>query len=263
MLAAFPSRSKRLRLLCACSLAMLPLSFSGAQSLPAKPPVVTMVYADYKPYSWKQDGVAQGLEIDILQEVLGKRMGLPLQHQILPWERAQQHVETGLADAFVATPSARRNGIAEASREAVTSWDVALYWRKGDPQMQKVSQLSDLKGLRIGSLRGNNWVQSNFQGMQVHYVGSMESLPTMLLLNRIDVIPDNPLVMRALLKQGHFQDRIEEQSLPTLSKPMYLFVGLQSPLRARLGEFDSILRQMKQDGSLQKIYAKYYGDVVR
>jgi polar amino acid transport system substrate-binding protein len=216
-----------------------------------------LTYTHYPPYSREENGAAVGLEIDLLNELLGKRMGYTLQHRVLPWERAQQMVKNGEADAFVATRNPERAAYADASSEALTYWDVALYFRKGDTRITHIQSLQDLAGLQIGSLNGNGWSKKNLVGMQVQYVNKMALLPKMLVLGRIDVIPDSPYVMRGLLKQEADAAKIDEILPGFLRESMHVYVGKHSPLRRQLPELDAALKQMKQDGSWQRMHERY------
>lgn len=220
---------------------------------------VTITYTDYKPYSFEAEGKPVGLEIDLLNEALGKRMGLTLKHKIFPWERAQQMVKAGAADAYIATLTEERASYATASREAVTFWELALYYRKGDTRFNHIKSVQALAPFKMGSLNGNGWVKKNLQGMQIEYVNKMTLLPNMLLAGRIDVIPDNRLVMRDLLSTSEAKAQIDEHLLDFTRYGMHLIIGKTSPLHARLAEIDGVLSQMKKDGTWQRIHDKYMG----
>ena len=222
---------------------------------------ITITYADYKPYSFEAAGQAQGLEIELLNEALGKRMGLTLIHKILPWERAQQMVQVGAADAFIATLTPERAKYAAASREPLTFWELSLYFRKGDRRFNNIKTLADLAPFKIGSLQGNGWVKKNLSGMNIEYVNKMPLLPKMLQLGRIDVIPDNRLVMQDLLSANEAAAQIEERPLDFTRNSMHLQVAKTSALHARLTEFDSVLLEMKKDGSWQRIHDRYKGKI--
>jgi polar amino acid transport system substrate-binding protein len=226
----------------------------GAEQTPLK-----LVYADYKPYSWEEQGEVVGLEIEILNEAIGKRMGAQLSHRVLPWARAQLEVELGHADAYVATLSAPRLKYADVSAEALTHWQMALYFKRDDPRFAGIIEVSDLVPFNIGSMIGNAVTKTHFSGMNVSYVRNMELLPEMLMKGRIDVIPDSPLVMRRFLKEERYKDKIAELPMPALNKPLFLYVGKSSKFRHRLGEFNAILLQMQKDGSLQRIHDRYLG----
>jgi polar amino acid transport system substrate-binding protein len=216
-----------------------------------------ITYTHYPPYSSEQNGAALGLEIDLLNEALGKRMGYTLQHKVLPWERAQQLVKNGEADAFVATRNPERAAYTDTASEVLTWWNVALYFRKGDARFAQIHSIQDLAGMQIGSLNGNGWARKNLVGMQVQYVNKMSLLPKMLVLGRIDVIPDSPYVMRSLLRQEPGAANIEEALPGFLREGMYLHVGKHAELRRQLPQLDTVLRKMKQDGSWQRIHDQY------
>lgn len=236
-----------------CAL-LLGWALPGSASLAAE---LTLTYTHYPPYSREENGAAVGLEIDLLNELLAKRLGHTVQHRVLPWERAQHMVKNGEADGFVATRNPERASYADASSEALTYWDVALYFRKGDTRLAQVQSLHDLAGLQIGSLNGNGWSKKNLVGMQVQYVNKMALLPKMLVLGRIDVIPDSPYVMRGLLKQEQEANKIDEILPGFLRESMHLYVGKHSGLRRQLPEIDATLKKMKQDGSWQRIHDRY------
>jgi polar amino acid transport system substrate-binding protein len=216
-----------------------------------------IVYTDYRPYSWEEGGRVLGLEVDLLEEALHKRLGIKLEHKVLPWERAQQQVRSGLADAFVASPSPARLVYAVASREPVSYWDLSLFFRKGDRRLAGIKSLEELAPLRIGTLLGNAWVKDKLGNLQVQYLATMEQLPPTLLAGRFDVIPDNPYVIHHLLKQGGYAAEIGETSLSGHRTEMLLYIGKESAFASRLEALDQALQSMRADGTWQHIHAQY------
>lgn len=231
--------------------------WAGWQACAAESGELIITYTDYQPYSWEVAGKAQGLEVDLLNEALGKRMGYTLKHKVLPWERAQQLVRNNDADAFVATINAERANYTDVGSEPLTFWEISLYFRKGDARFEQIKSLQELAAFQIGSLKGNGWAKKNLAGMKVEYVNKMALLPKMLLLGRIDVIPDNPYVMRNLLLNEAGAGKIDEVTPGFLREGMFLMAGKHSPLNPRLKELDGVLQQMKLDGSWQRIHDQY------
>lgn len=237
----------------------LGLLLAARPALAAGPAVMTLVYADYAPYSWEEEGRATGLEVEVLEEALGHRLGLTLVHKVLPWKRAQQAVREGQADAFVATRNAERASYADAGNEPVTFWAVSLFYRKGDPRLAGVHSVEELPpALRVGSMIGNGWVAAHLQGREVQYVSGMALLPGMLAAGHIDVVPDNPFVMHHLLRGREEAAQIGETQLPQYSEPMVLHIGRHSAFRDRLAAADEALRRMRADGTLQRLRARYH-----
>lgn len=229
--------------------------FAGQAVAVAKPFV--LVYADYKPFSYVSEGGVKGLEIEILTEVLEKRLKLSIEHRILPWSRAQQYVRDGVADAFVATTNAERGGYAMRGKEVVTYWDVSLYVRQGDARFAKVRTLEDAKPFEFGAVMGNGWVKSMFPDARIQFVDREELLPRMLLAGRFDLIPENPLVMAQLLAGDPAVGHVAEIPMPQVHQAMYLHVYPRSDLAAWLPRIDEVLAAMRADGSLQRIEARY------
>ncbi len=184
---------------------------------------------------------------------------MKLAHQILPWERAQQLVSTGHADGFVAVPTQQRATYSVSAGEAVAWWDLLLYVRKDDHRFDQISKVADLGGLKIGAVTGNGWVKNNLAEMDVLYVKHHDLLLNLLLKGRIDVIPENPGVMQQVIERAGAGGQIALVNLPVLRQPMLLHVHPQSPLRARLAEFEATLRAMRRDGTMGKILARYPG----
>ncbi|WP_338844468.1 transporter substrate-binding domain-containing protein [Massilia sp. W12] len=220
---------------------------------------IILNYTEYAPYSMEVNGQAQGLEIEVLQEALGRRMGLQLTHKILPWERAQQLVRAGLADGFVAVPTAERASYSIAASEPVAWWDILLYVRKQDARFDTVRDISALRPYKIGAVTGNSWVKSNLGGMDVLYLKHQDLLLNLLHKQRIDVIPENPGVMQQVIERLGLSGHITTVALPGMRQPMLLHIHPDSPLRARLAEFEETLRAMRKDGAMKKILARYPG----
>ena len=226
-----------------------PAAFAGT--------TMSIVYADYQPYSWSENGRARGLEIDVLDEALGKRMGIALNHTILPWSRAQLSVKSGTADAFVATSNKTRSEFAIHGNVPVAYWELSLFVRAGDHRFANVKALADLAPFKIGSLIGNGWIMENLPGMDVHYVERMDLLPKMLTANHIDVVADNSYVMHYALMMSGEADKVEELPLSLSTSPMYLYIGKNSAFASIRQKFDQTIIQMRNDGTLMQIYNRY------
>ncbi len=68
-----------------------------------------MTYAmEAPPFCWEENGVAKGILVDIVNQVLNKRMGIKVNHIMYPWFRAQKMVNDGEADAFLTFPAPHR-----------------------------------------------------------------------------------------------------------------------------------------------------------
>ena len=219
-----------------------------------------VVLADYKPYSWlDKEGNVKGIEIDILNEAIGKRLNIPIKIYILPWKRAQNYVKDGQADAFIAVSTKQRASYTKRNEEKFLYWGVSLFSNKTNfhfESLKEVQKVASLKPFLLGSMIGNGWSEKNLANMNVHWVNSMNQLLMILEKNRIDALADSPLVIKYHLKDVYFKNTIIELKR-FLELPMYLSVSKKSPFLWILPKFDETIKTMKEDGTLDKILNKY------
>lgn len=220
--------------------------------------VLRLAYAqDYPPYSTLVNGKPSGIEIDIANEIFARRFGFTVQHEILPWARAQLMVENGSADALFATPTHQRLVYAGASKEAVVRWSVSMYVRKGDHRLDSVRSVAQLAPFKIAVRHGNSWAMNKLTGLQVEYVPNQIALPRMLIANRFDVVLEDSYVMMHLLKNDGSDTHITELPHELDSADIHLLLSLKSAQQDLLARFDQEIRQMRKDGSLANLIAKY------
>lgn len=218
-----------------------------------------IVYADYPPYSYQQNGRVQGLEVDILTEVLERRMGIAVKHEVLPWSRAQLLVEQGVADAFVAVKTEPRARYAVAGNVPVAYWGVSTFFLSGRVfDFDSVnSPLVLMKEYRVGALLGNGWVKQNMNQHQIHYSSNFASLINMLLQGRLDFLPENRYVMRYFLKNMDVTVQIAEHPISDTDLGMYLHIGRKSAYLPLLEEIDEVLFRLTSKGVLDEITGRY------
>ncbi len=231
---------------------------------------MTLVYAQgYIPYSWKGDnGKVQGLEIDFVNEIIGKRMGIKVKHDIYPWARSQSMVKAGRADAFVTIPNDRRRQYTQVSNTPFFETKFLLYTGMSNPKkyaLMRIKSLSELikrNDLIHGQIVGGGWHAIHLKGAkQVHEVLNSIQILKMLDRNRVDVyIEQAPLISYEIKKIG-FQDKILEINNVMDNVNWNLCIGKDSPYVKILPELNKLMASMKKDGSLAKlreqIFRKY------
>ncbi len=226
----------------------------------ADTPVMTIAYAEYQPYSFAENGQAQGIEVDILSEALSSRMNIALKHSILPWKRVQKYVKNGEIDAYVAIATPERLSYADASQEAVTYGSVSAFLHVNDIRLNGTETLTlrDLKPYRLGVVAGSGWAKRNLTNHFIQPAYSTSALAEMLKLKRIDIIVENPYIFNYHLKQ-FADDEFNVKEIPIANQKLslVLFINKSSPFAKILPEFDATLREMLTDGTLEKINANY------
>lgn len=250
-----PTTPLRRRLLLSSTLAALPTLGRG-QASTLQRPLRIAYYDDFAPFSALREGRMVGIFVDIMNELLARRLGLALRHEGYPWARAQQLVRQGEADAFITVPTPERLVYAVAGREWVTQGRMSMFVRADSPLRQRLRQLrglDELDGLSLGSYRGNGWVQAKFAGREVHYSPSREHALKMLVAGRFELLIDSANATQAALRAAGLEREVVELPPVLESSETRLMLARASPFVARLPVIDTELRRMKRDGTLARL----------
>ncbi len=248
-----------------CLLGCLIFSFPSF----AKAETMTIQYAqDFEPFSWLDDGRVQGILVDFLDEILGKRMGISLKHEVGPWARSQLMVRNGERDAFFTIPTAQRRQYTEISALPLFSSDFVLYTGANNPNIEilrSITKLADFlryyELIHI-SIRGSGWHNAYLKKIKYHnHVDDSKDILTLLKEHRADVYIEQESLVRYQMNRLGMKDFIVEIPNVMDSTDWSLCVGKKSAFVSIMPAFNALLEQMTTDGSLEKlreeIFSKY------
>jgi polar amino acid transport system substrate-binding protein len=220
-----------------------------------------IVYSEqFQPFSWNESGVIKGILVDVLDEALSRRMGLEVVHEGYPWERAQEMVKHGQADAFATIATPQRLEYARASAHPLVTITFTLFTGADNPNLDRLRAargLDDLKDFTFGANSGSGWSQKNLAGYQVKWLPKRENVLKMLVVNRVDAFIDVSQSVRFNLKKLGLTDSIVELPHVYEQSDFKLFIGNKSSLQRILPAFDAVMEEMQRDGTLQRIYETY------
>jgi len=139
-----------------------------------------------------------------------------------------------------------------------------FFIRKGDKDKIKYNTLADLKGLVVGATQDWSYTPEFWNaGLELSILTNNSLQMKKLLKKHIDVVPLNTVVALFEAKQkGYFND-IAYLPKPLKTKPYYNAFVRKSTypnIDSLIQQYDKIIKRMKADGSLQKIYKKYLGE---
>lgn len=217
-------------------------------------------FNDFPPYSWAENGRMRGILVDVLQEALGGRMGLWVKHEGYPWQRAQEMVRNGLADAFTTVVTPQRLEYSKAGKATVVNVTFTLFTGRSNPRLSELmaaKSLEELKGFRFGAYLGSGWSQKNLTDHDVTWVSGMGNVLRMLTQNRVDAFIDVSRAVEFEIRKLGLQDQIEQSPHVYDSSEFKLFIGDRSSLGGILPAFDKVMDEMARDGSLERILAAY------
>ncbi|MCD4681675.1 MAG: transporter substrate-binding domain-containing protein [Bacteroidales bacterium] len=225
-----------------------------------KEPMKLVYFDSAVPYSWKDNGEMKGILVDILDNAINKRMGIPVIHKGYPWARVQWLVKAGKADAFFTVPTLKRIAYTEISKETIFSIDTRLFVKAKNLKLEKlkaVKTISDLRHFKIGSYLGSGSLKTTLKDMDVIVANNVELALKMLIMGRFDVFMAGTHSSLAILEKYGYKDEIVVLPNVLISKPFHLCIGKNSLFVGILSEFDTTIREMKEDGTLEKIFDKY------
>lgn len=113
------------------------------------------VTEDYPPYVYQDNGVAKGLDVEILNAIKTKA-GIDIKIEFYPWNRAMAMAQDGSADAiFSLFKTSEREGFIHYPSTALYDNRTVLFASKD--YIGDVKSLADLKGQTVGIVQGNSY----------------------------------------------------------------------------------------------------------
>lgn len=226
----------------------------------AAEPMRFVYYDNYRPRSWDDNGTMRGMLVDIVDEALGKRLGIPVTHTGYPWKRAQLRVKDGTADAFLTMPTQERRTYTLIGKEPVIEFALHVVTQKNNPkvrEMELITSIEELKAYSVADYLGNGWAERNLKEVDVQWLPEIGKIFPFLLAHRADIIVASKRTVYEMKRLGYDSElRILPTKLSSVS--FHVCVGKNSPYKDRLSDFDRILKEMHQDGTIDRIEESYY-----
>lgn len=228
------------------------------------------VYAQgYLPFSWSdENGNAQGAEVDFINEILTKRMGIKVKHHIYPWARAQSLVKKGSADVFVTIPNFKRRQYTQVSEIPLFSSNFLIHVGRTNPKIPRLKKITTLAQLLTqediihGHIVGAGWHKLNLKPARlVQKATNSLQILEMLDRNRIDVYIEQAPLIRYQMKKLGFEGRVVGLPQVMDETQWHICLGKKSNYLKIMPELNKLLKKMKEDGSLvelqKKIFSQY------
>ncbi len=213
------------------------------------------------------DGVTKGLDVDVLEHILG-RLEVPYRIRLESSSaRLESNWRQGKLYDMVFTYSFKeeRTPYLLYAREAHIYNNWHFFVLRENLSRFRYDNLDDLKGLRVGATQGFSYTKEFWAAVEAglwhtDLVTQNELQMRKLLHGRIDIVPLPAMVTLYSARQEGYAERITYLPRPLKSDAYYnTFVKASDypglPELAR--RYDEQLRLMKEDGSLLAIYRKY------
>ncbi|GAK52482.1 amino acid ABC transporter substrate-binding protein, PAAT family [Candidatus Moduliflexus flocculans] len=220
------------------------------------------VTSGYKPYAWQEDGEDKGIYFEILREALTKRMGIAFTVETLPWKRCQEYVKSGEVDAIATVSTPERLDYSEASEEPLSRPSVVLFTRVDHPKLEEIKKIQtfeDLKAWRVLDYLGDSWGENNLEkrGISVDWTPQISMVFKKLEADRGDIFIGLREPMLLQIKETGLQNMIIDLPIVFDHSEMRLLISKKSAYLSILPKFDEVMRQMREDGTLQTLFERY------
>lgn len=241
----------------AFSLANIALATACPRVWAGDAPLKVVYFQDFSPYSSGKGAAVTGGYVDIMNEVWGKRLGLPLTHEGYPWARAQELVKHGDADAFISLVNDERKVYMEAGKFPLYRIYANFWTRANHPDLAKLiamKEISDAKPYTISEHIGSSLLKTVMEGLKVEPVGNTKQALLMVKVGRSDLVMTNELTVAKFLADENLPaDTFVRLTPATPSLVFVLQIRKTSPLMRYLDAFDKAAQAAKAEGVLDKL----------
>ena len=139
--------------------------FLATTNLFAQEVVKVSYNSAWAPFSSGTGEAVDGILPDLMQTILGEKMGLTVSHRGYPWKRAQKLVKHGDLDVLITVPTESRLQYTRSSNYVVYQFEMRVIVRKGSQAEQLLTNQPDvetLRGLKACDMSGNGWGKRYF-----------------------------------------------------------------------------------------------------
>lgn len=221
-------------------------------------------YPEFWPFFVRQDnGEMAGFFFEIVNTALQK-MEIRAVWETYPWKRCQANVQSGKSDAMITFPSAERLEYSVTHETPFYFKELKVFTYTGHPLLgliEKIQTLDDIRtaGFMVVTYAGNGWADANItaRGIEIYTTPQLPNVWRMLALKRGDIVIEWPPAAWPHIYQVGVEKEVVETDVSVESMPFHLMIGKDSPYAGRIEEFDTIIRRMREDGTIERIVRSY------
>lgn len=217
---------------------------------------------DWAPFTPNQEGIAtEGLSYDLMTEIFS-RLDIEVEIELFPQKRMLELIKKGEKDgATVISKNAQRLKYLVYT-EPIFQKKGLLYFRKGNDKLLNWQSYEELKGFKIGIVAGHNYGDAfnkavEKYNLEVYPVTHIGQNFEKLIHGRIDLFLCIEATANHYLNDSKYKDLIVPASKSYYEKGYYIAFSKLSNARHIISKVNKVIREMKKDGSLKSIRAKY------
>ncbi|MFC3094467.1 hypothetical protein DRW07_13740 [Alteromonas sediminis] len=236
---------------------------------------IQIAYGDaYKPFAWRGETGAVGIQVEFVEELLVERLGISVKHVACPWKRCQRMVKEGNLDGFFTVPTVERDSYTEKSEIPLYTTEFMIHVAKDSAVIDQLKglrylpELLAIQELRHAFMRGSGWHEEMLKKAQnVTRVADASVIPTMLIQNRADLYIEQTEMFRFQAAQLGLDNLLVTLPSPIIERVnWHLFISDKSQNINILPRLNALLKSLKDNGELealqQEIFARFKIDYI-
>lgn len=243
---------------------LAPLNALAAMAPDCQPVDVHLVEeANWPPFTLESGGLAtRGLSYELMRLIFG-HLQRCASIELLPQARMLEMARSGRADGItVISRNAERETFLSYTQTPLLVRRAFIYYRSDRPQPIAMRDWNDLRGLRLGIVRGRNYppafAEARQQGVfEVVELVTASQMFDMLLRGRIDALPALDLEAGEFFADPQYRAHIVASQYPYAEYPYYVAVARASSLMQDLPALNQAIVELQRNGALAKVLKRY------
>lgn len=216
---------------------------------------ITLAYVDFPPYEFEANGQAEGILVEIVGKIF-QRANISLELEFLPFKRAYAYTLRGEIDGlfnFYKTPK-RLAGFDYS--DVILKNPLVLFVKKGSKIT--FNTLTDLKGLRIGVMRGYTYGPEFDESTAfIKEIGdSHESNFKKLAVGRLDVYVCDNLVGMHVVRKLRLMSEFDILPVPLIIMDGHIGFT-KNKHQPTIRKINEIIKAMRQSGEIDQVISNY------
>lgn len=210
----------------------------------------------YQPFNYIKDGQVVGFDVDVGKEI-AKRMGVELNYVVYDWDKLLEGLQKKRYDAIIASMAITDK------RSRIVDFTDPYYYSGAQLFVLKDSDIysaSQIAGKVIGVTIGTTFVQDGEKlGAETKYYADDEKAFKDLLNGRIDGVITDRLVGLSIMEEMENGNKIA--IVDRLLRPENMGIAINKDDTQLLNRINEILKDMRDDGTLQNISLQWFHGV--
>jgi polar amino acid transport system substrate-binding protein len=223
-----------------------------------------LVTLQYPPYEYLEAGEVKGVAVEIVRKVF-ERMKRPITITVYPWDQSLDMIKKGEADAiFTIFKTPERETFLDYSHEVFMT-QVVSFFVTSDSNILFEGDLHKLSMYTFGVVRTVSYGSTFDDAVKSGVIRNIEISETgeenmkKLLQGRFDILVSNRYGALDIVKKMNKRNQVKELTPALQSVPSYIAFSKKRRLTSVRDEFDIILRNMKDDGTYDRIISSCFG----